>query len=57
MAISYMPETRNIPVAVLTSLSSTSEGLAVLPKHIPVIRKDTHFGDDLAAALSYHFLL
>lgn len=57
MALSHMPETRNIAVAVITSLGSDSESLKILPKHIPVIHKNDRFGDDLAAALSYHFLL
>ncbi len=57
MALTHMPETRNIPVAVITSLSKGNETLNTLPQHIPVIRKNERFGDDLAAALSYHFLL
>ena len=57
MALTHMPETRNIPVAVITSLAKGSETLKTLPQHIPVIRKNERFGDDLAAALSYHFLL
>lgn len=57
MALTHMPETRNIPVAVITSLSKGSEILKTLPQHIPLIRKNERFGDDLAAALSYHFLL
>lgn len=57
MALTNMPETRNIPVAVITSMAKGSESLKVLPQHIPLIRKNAQFGDDLAAALAYHFLL
>ncbi len=56
-ALATMPETRNTPVAILTSLDHDSEELALLPKSVPVIRKGDSFGDDLAKAMSHHFLL
>ncbi len=57
MALSHMPMTRNIPVAVITSLPSDDEGLKMLPQTVPIIRKSDSFGDDLAEALAQHFLL
>lgn len=57
VALSAMPETRNIPCALITSLPPDDEHLAFVPDRVPVIRKGSTFGDDLAAALSYHFLL
>lgn len=56
-ALATMPETRNTPVAVLTSLDDDNENLNLLPKSVPVIRKGDSFGEDLATALSHHFLL
>lgn len=56
-ALATMPETRNTPVAVLTSLDDTDENLGLLPRSVPVIRKGETFGDDLARAMSHHFLL
>jgi len=56
-ALATMPETRNTPVAVLTSLDDNDENLNLLPKSVPVIRKGEAFGDDLAKAMSHHFLL
>ena len=57
VALSAMPETRNIPVALITSLEPGDEQLGFVPDRVPVIRKGADFGDDLAQALSYHFLL
>ena len=57
VALSAMPETRNIAVALITSLEPDNEQLAFVPDRVPVIRKGADFGDDLAKALSYHFLL
>ena len=34
-----MPETRNTPVAVLTSLDDDDANLNLLPKSVPVIHK------------------
>ena len=56
-ALATMPETRNTPVAVLTSLDDDDSNLALLPKSVPVIHKGERFGDDLARAMSHHFLL
>ena len=57
VALSAMPETRNIPVALITSLEPGDEALSFLPDRVPIIRKGPSFGDDLANALAYHFLL
>lgn len=57
IALSHMPMTRNIPVAVITSLSSDDDSLKLLPRTVPIIRKSDSFGDDLAEALAQHFLL
>ncbi len=56
-ALATMPETRNTPVAVLTSLDDDDANLNLLPKSVPVIHKGERFGDDLARAMSHHFLL
>jgi CheY-like chemotaxis protein len=56
-ALATMPETRNTPVAVLTSLDDDEGNLHLLPKSVPVIHKGDSFGDDLAKAMSHHFLL
>ena len=57
IAITAMPETRNTPVALITSLDTSDPVLQLIPKNVPIIHKSHRFGDDLAAALSYHFLL
>lgn len=57
MGLCHMPETRNIPLALITSLPAESDWLRVLPDGIPVIRKGQSFGDDLANALNEAFLL
>ena len=57
IALSTMPATRNIPTALITSLDADDDHLKQLPNSIPVIRKGSTFGDDLADALSYHFLI
>ena len=56
-ALAIMPETRNTPVAVLTSLDDDDSNLNLLPKSVPVIHKGESFGEDLARAMSHHFLL
>lgn len=56
-ALTSMVETRNIPVALITSFSSDHESLKFLPDSVPIIKKGSSFGDDLTAALQYHFLL
>lgn len=57
VALSAMPSTRNIPLALITSLDKDDHQLQFLPKHIPIIRKGAKFGDDLANALDSCFLL
>lgn len=57
VALTAMPDTRNIPVALITSLEPDDEQLGFVPDRVPIIRKGRDFGDDLARALSYHFLL
>lgn len=56
-ALAAMPETRNIPVALITSLEPEDDQLKLLPENIPVIRKGASFGDDLVDALDRYFLL
>ncbi len=56
-ALATMPETRNTPVAVLTSFDDDDANLNLLPKSVPVIHNGDRFGDDLAKAMSHHFLL
>jgi hypothetical protein len=51
-ALSTMPTTRAIKVAVLTSYDLSHPSLLDLPARVPVIRKGASFGDDLAEALS-----
>lgn len=50
-AISAMPATRNIPIAVLTSLEPNHPDLAALPMGAGLIRRGPSFGDDLAHVL------
>jgi len=57
IGLSAMPSTRNIPIAVITSLDPGDERLALLPKKIPVVYKGASFGDDLFAALDNLFLI
>jgi CheY-like chemotaxis protein len=57
IALSAMTETRNTPVALITSLPPENDQLKLLPPKVPIIRKGESFGDDLAKALEYHFLL
>ena len=56
-ALTSMTETRNIPVALITSFDKDHESLRHLPDSVPIIKKGQSFGDDLAEALQYHFLL
>jgi len=51
-ALAAMPATHNLPVALLTSFTWGHPSLEGLPPRVPLIRKGTHFGDDLAEALS-----
>ena len=56
-ALVAMPATRNIPIAVITSLDPENEHLKMLPDKVPVIFKGPSFGDDLAEALSALFII
>jgi len=51
-AFATMPATRNLKVAVLTSYGFGHPSLNELPARVPVIRKGSSFGDDLAEALA-----
>lgn len=57
VALSSMPATRNIPVALITSLSKDDPHLQFLPKHVPIIEKGRSFADDLFKALDNLFLI
>ena len=52
-----MPATRNIPLALITSLDDGDEHLAQLSKGVPIIHKGPSFGDDLFKALDSLFLI
>jgi len=51
-AFSAMPTTDQIPFALLTSFGWGHPSLARLPNRVAILRVGTHFGDDLAEALS-----
>jgi PleD family two-component response regulator len=51
-AFATMPSTRDIKVAMLTSYGWGHPSLNELPARVPVIRKGSGFGDDLAEALA-----
>jgi CheY-like chemotaxis protein len=57
LALTAIPSTRNIPLAVITSLDAGDPQLKVLPPGIALIRKTSAFGDDLTKALQQGFLL
>ena len=57
IALKAMPATRNIGVAVITSLDPDDPNLKHLPPTVPIIHKSASFGDDLAKALQDAFLL
>ena len=57
IALKAMPATRNIGVAVITSLAPDSPNLKMLPPTVPIIKKSSSFGDDLTQALQDQFLL
>lgn len=57
VGLSSMPSTRNIPLALITSLDKDDPHLQFLPKKVPVIHKGASFGDDLADALENLFLI
>jgi len=51
-AFSAMPATRKVAVALLTSLGRDDDSLLALPATVPIVRKGSSFGDDVAAALA-----
>jgi CheY-like chemotaxis protein len=51
-ALAAMPATRQMPVAILTSFQAGHHSLEGLPQGVPLIRKGSTFGDDLAEAFS-----
>ncbi len=57
VGLSAMPSTRNIPLALITSLDSEDDQLKFLSKSTPIIRKGPSFGDDLFKALDDLFLI
>ncbi|MDA8229880.1 MAG: Hpt domain-containing protein [Magnetospirillum sp.] len=57
IALASMPSTRNIPMAVITSLDPDDERLRLLPRKIPVLHKGPSFADDLFKALDDLFLI
>lgn len=57
LAMKAMPTTRNVGIAVITSLDSDDPTLQLLPPTVPVIHKSSSFGDDLTQALQDQFLL
>ena len=57
VGLAAMPSTRNIPVAVVTSLPRAAEVLRLLPKKIPVIHKGESFAEDLFNALDNLFMI
>jgi len=57
IGLSAMPSTRNIPMALITSLDPDDERLKLLPAKIPVLYKGSSFGDDLFKALDNLFLI
>ncbi|HVM86362.1 MAG TPA: hypothetical protein VMW18_20875 [Candidatus Binatia bacterium] len=57
LAVSAIPATRNIPLAIITSLDAGDPQLKVLPKNVALIRKTSAFGDDLTKALQQGFLI
>jgi CheY-like chemotaxis protein len=57
IALKAMPATRNIGVAVITSLDPDDANLKHLPPTVPIIHKSASFSDDLVKALQDEFLL
>jgi len=57
VGIASMPETRNVPTALITSLDPGNDLLALLPGRVPIIHKGASFGDDLFNALDNLFLI
>lgn len=50
-ALSAMPATRSLPIALLTSLDPDHPDLKSLPMNVGLIRRGSQFGDDLADVL------
>lgn len=50
-AVTAMSSTKELKVALLTSLDMSDPSLRELPESVPMIRKGPEFGDDLADAL------
>ncbi|MFX7820747.1 response regulator, partial [Acinetobacter baumannii] len=50
-ALTAMPSTRNIPIALLTSYTWGHPSLHDLPTRVAIIRKGNSFGSDLAEFL------
>jgi len=57
IALTSMPSTRNIPMAVITSLDPNDDRLKLLPRKVPILQKGPSFGDDLFTALDNLFLI
>ncbi|MBB4284912.1 hypothetical protein [Roseospira goensis] len=57
IGLTAMPQTRNVPAALITSLDPDSDLLSLLPKRVPIIKKGASFGDDLFRALDSLFLI
>lgn len=57
IGLASMPATRNIPMAVITSLDAGDDRLKLLPLKVPVVHKGPTFGDDLFKALDNLFLI
>lgn len=51
-ALKAMPSTKSMPVAILTSFQAGHPSLDGLPQDVPLIRKGSTFGDDLAEAFA-----
>lgn len=51
-ALKAMPSTRNMPVAILTSLDQGDERLKFLPASVPLLHKGASFADDVAEAFA-----
>ena len=57
IGLSAMPATRNVPIALITSLGETDGYLSLLPENVPIIRKGPSFADDLFKAMDDLFLM
>jgi CheY-like chemotaxis protein len=57
VALASMSATRNIPLAVITSLDKDDDSLKLLPKRVPILFKGESFADDLFKALDDLFLI